>query len=90
MLLLKFLPCKLVDFIVVMLSKMKFGNLFKYGLERPKKGPFYFKAITGQTPTMDVGAMDKIRKGEIQVFIYFFPYKLMFLHIYMMANSFMQ
>ncbi|ESR47581.1 putative indole-3-pyruvate monooxygenase YUCCA11 [Citrus sinensis] len=68
MLLLKFLPCKLVDFIVVMLSKMKFGNLFKYGLERPKKGPFHFKAITGQTPTMDVGAMDKIRKGEIQVF----------------------
>lgn len=69
---------------------MKFGNLFKYGLERPKKGPFYFKAITGQTPTIDVGATDKIRKGEIQVFIYFFSYKLMFLHTYMMANSCMQ
>lgn len=59
-----------------MLSKMKFGDLFKYGLERPKKGPFYFKAITGQTPTIDVGAMDKIRKGEIQVFILFFPLQI--------------
>ncbi|KAJ4700846.1 Flavin-containing monooxygenase [Melia azedarach] len=68
MLLLKFLPCKLVDFITVMLSKMKFGNGLNYSLKRPKSGPFYHKAITGRSPTIDVGAMDKIRAGEIQVF----------------------
>lgn len=67
MCLLKFLPCSLVDTIVVILSKLKHGKLSAYGLQRPTTGPFYLKAKTGRSPTIDVGAIDKIRKGEIQV-----------------------
>ncbi|OMO78823.1 Pyridine nucleotide-disulfide oxidoreductase, class-II [Corchorus olitorius] len=68
MVMLKYLPCKVVDNISVMLSKVKYGNVSKYGLKRPKRGPFYLKATTGQSPVIDVGTIGKIKKGEIQVF----------------------
>ncbi|WCJ43449.1 Flavin-containing monooxygenase family protein [Euphorbia peplus] len=66
--LLSFTPCNIVDSIVVMLSKMRYGNLSSYGIEKPTSGPFYLKAKTGRSPTIDVGAVDKIKKGEIKVF----------------------
>ncbi|KAI4344902.1 hypothetical protein L6164_012084 [Bauhinia variegata] len=66
--LLKFLQVELVDELVVFLSRMKYGNLSKYGLSRPKEGPFSLKVKTGRSPTIDVGCIDKIKKGEIKVF----------------------
>ncbi|XP_050229106.1 probable indole-3-pyruvate monooxygenase YUCCA11 [Mercurialis annua] len=66
--LLKFFPCNLVDPLMVMLCKLKYGELSKYGLKRPTEGPFYLKAITGRSPTIDVGAIEKIKRGEIKVF----------------------
>ncbi|KAJ4825168.1 hypothetical protein Tsubulata_035395 [Turnera subulata] len=68
MYLMDFLPLKVVDFIVVLLSKLLHGNVSKYGLRRPSIGPFKHKLITGRTPTIDVGAVGKIRKGQIQVY----------------------
>ncbi|KAJ7965448.1 Flavin-containing monooxygenase [Quillaja saponaria] len=68
MFLLIFLPLHMVDKIAVMLSKLKHGNLSKYGLQMPKKGPFFLKATTGRSPTIDVGSIGKIKKGEIKVF----------------------
>ncbi|OWM76977.1 probable indole-3-pyruvate monooxygenase YUCCA11 [Punica granatum] len=66
--LLKYLPTFIVDEIVVLFSKLKFRNMAKnYGIERPKQGPFSFKEATGRTPTIDVGAMDKIKEGKITV-----------------------
>ncbi|KAK6940436.1 Flavin monooxygenase-like [Dillenia turbinata] len=67
MFLLRFLPLSTVDPIVLLLSKLKFGDTAKYGLPRPHQGPFVLKALTGRSPTIDVGAMEKIRAGEIQV-----------------------
>ncbi|KDP43073.1 hypothetical protein JCGZ_25259 [Jatropha curcas] len=67
MLLLNFLPYRIVDFISIMLSKLRFGDISKHGLQRPVEGPFYLKARTGRSPTIDVGTMDKIKKGEIRV-----------------------
>ncbi|XP_056159956.1 probable indole-3-pyruvate monooxygenase YUCCA10 [Syzygium oleosum] len=68
MVLLKFLPCRIVDTFVIQLSNLKYGDFFNYGLRMPEKGPFYLKAVTGRSPTIDVGAMKRIRKGEIRVF----------------------
>ncbi|XP_062076192.1 probable indole-3-pyruvate monooxygenase YUCCA11 [Humulus lupulus] len=68
MLLLHFLPLKLVDKMVVAYSKLKHGKLSKWGLPTPKNGPFFLKATTGRTPTIDVGCVDKIKTGEIKVF----------------------
>ncbi|KAF8404359.1 hypothetical protein HHK36_009242 [Tetracentron sinense] len=67
MLLLKVLPFEMVDPTVLMLSKLKYGDLSNYGLRRPQKGPFYLKATTGRSPVIDVGTMEKIDRGEIQV-----------------------
>lgn len=66
---LKYLPCRFVDFIATTLSKIKFGDTSKYGIQRPTEGPFYIKAKTGRSPTIDVGAVQKIKTGEIQVYI---------------------
>ncbi|KAJ6774653.1 FLAVIN-CONTAINING MONOOXYGENASE [Salix purpurea] len=59
-------PCKIVDFIVVLLSKLKHGDISKYGLPRPSEGPFYVKQRAGRTPTIDVGTVEKIRRKEVQ------------------------
>uniref|UniRef100_A0A5B6YT43 indole-3-pyruvate monooxygenase n=1 Tax=Davidia involucrata TaxID=16924 RepID=A0A5B6YT43_DAVIN len=68
MFLLKLLvPCKMVDYIILMLSKLIHGDLSCYGLPRPVKGPFYLKGTTGQSPVIDVGTIDKIKTGDIQV-----------------------
>lgn len=68
MYLLKYVPCNLVDNTMVMLSKFKYGDLTGYGLERPTKGPFYLKKITGKSPVIDVGTIEKIKDGSIEVY----------------------
>ncbi|XP_062087295.1 probable indole-3-pyruvate monooxygenase YUCCA10 [Humulus lupulus] len=65
--LLKYLPLKMVDSVVVMLSKLMYGDLTKYGIERPSEGPFYMKVKYGKYPIIDVGTCHKIKTGEIQV-----------------------
>ncbi|KAI4332753.1 hypothetical protein L6164_017635 [Bauhinia variegata] len=66
--LLKFLPVKVVDIIILMMCILMYRNLSKYGLRRPKEGPFFLKGKTGHSPTIDVGCVPKIKKGEIKVF----------------------
>ncbi|KAL6962305.1 monooxygenase [Sarracenia purpurea var. burkii] len=66
--LLKFIPCNIVDTLVVGLSKLRYGDFSNYGLQMASKGPFYLKRTTGRSPTIDVGTMDKIRTGKIPVF----------------------
>ncbi|KAM7507829.1 hypothetical protein LguiA_018282 [Lonicera macranthoides] len=56
----------IVDNTRVMLSKLKYGDLTGYGLERPTRGPFFLKKITGRSPVIDVGTIDKIKDGSIQ------------------------
>lgn len=61
-------PYKLVDLIIVMLSKVKYGEISKYyGVKRPKEGPFASKLKYGKYPVFDVGTHQKIKSGEIQV-----------------------
>ncbi|KAG2697273.1 hypothetical protein I3843_07G098100 [Carya illinoinensis] len=65
--LLKHFEVGLVDSMMVMLSKLVYGDLSKYGIRRPEEGPFYMKAKCGKYPAIDVGAYKKIKSGEIQV-----------------------
>uniref|UniRef100_A0A803NQE5 Flavin-containing monooxygenase n=1 Tax=Cannabis sativa TaxID=3483 RepID=A0A803NQE5_CANSA len=67
LILLKYLPLKMVDSVVVMLSKFAYGDLNKYGIKRPSEGPFYMKVKYGKYPVIDVGTFNKIKTGEIQV-----------------------
>ncbi|GLT45151.1 hypothetical protein SLA2020_190040 [Shorea laevis] len=65
--LLPYLPVFVVDFIVILMAKVVFGDLSKYGIHRPKKGPFHIKNITGRSPILDVGTVSKIKTKEIKV-----------------------
>ncbi|KAL5571876.1 hypothetical protein UlMin_021473 [Ulmus minor] len=67
MVMLKFLPVKLVDLMALISEKLKFGDLTKYGFQRPGQGPFLIKHLTGRSPTIDVGCIDKIKTGQIKV-----------------------
>ncbi|KAK1276139.1 putative indole-3-pyruvate monooxygenase YUCCA10 [Acorus gramineus] len=67
MVLLKYLPLKFVDTAVNLFRGLLYGDLGKYGIYRPKDGPFFLKATTGRSPVIDVGTISKIKSGEIQV-----------------------
>nr|XP_025665190.1 probable indole-3-pyruvate monooxygenase YUCCA11 [Arachis hypogaea] len=68
MLMLKHFMVDKVDKMMVLMSKLKYGNMFKYGLTRPKEGPFALKIKGGTTPTIDVGCIEKIKKGKVKVY----------------------
>ncbi|KAJ4846218.1 hypothetical protein Tsubulata_025569 [Turnera subulata] len=65
--LLKYLSLGMVDSLMVFLSKIVYGDLTKYGMARPKEGPFLMKVAYGKYPVFDVGTFGKIKSGEIQV-----------------------
>ncbi|XP_076939855.1 putative indole-3-pyruvate monooxygenase YUCCA10 [Bidens hawaiensis] len=67
MYILKYIPCSFVDKMVLMLSKLLYGDLGVYGIQRPFKGPFMIKNETGRSPIIDVGTISKIKTGDIEV-----------------------
>uniref|UniRef100_A0ACD5XSV9 Uncharacterized protein n=1 Tax=Avena sativa TaxID=4498 RepID=A0ACD5XSV9_AVESA len=58
----------LVDFILVLLAYLLFGDLSKHGIVRPHMGPLLLKAKTGRSAVIDVGTTKLIKKGDIKVF----------------------
>lgn len=64
---LQWLPLWLVDKIILMLAWFVFGNVEKLGLKRPSTGPLELKNTKGKTPVLDLGALAKIRSGDIKV-----------------------
>ncbi|XP_064999935.1 probable indole-3-pyruvate monooxygenase YUCCA10 [Musa acuminata AAA Group] len=67
MVMLGYLPVSVVDALVVLLSKLKYGDLSTYGIVRPSLGPMRLKAVTGRSSVIDVGTIEKIKTGEIEV-----------------------
>ncbi|XWS76492.1 hypothetical protein CRYUN_Cryun01aG0181100 [Craigia yunnanensis] len=67
LILLKYIPVNMVDSLMVMLSKLVYGDLTKYGIIRPQEGPFFMKVAYGKYPVFDVGTCNKIKSREIQV-----------------------
>ncbi|XP_028786491.1 probable indole-3-pyruvate monooxygenase YUCCA3 [Neltuma alba] len=65
--LMKKLPLWMVDKILLILARLILGNVEKYGLKRPEMGPLELKNSAGKTPVLDIGALKKIRSGEIKV-----------------------
>ncbi|KAJ0033909.1 hypothetical protein Pint_25218 [Pistacia integerrima] len=66
-LMMKWLPLWLVDKILLILARLILGNVEKYGLKRPPIGPLQLKNSEGKTPVLDIGALQKIRSGDIKV-----------------------
>lgn len=65
--LLRWFSTKRVDSLILFFSRLILGDTEKYGLPRPKIGPLQIKRSTGKTPVLDIGALRKIKKGEIKV-----------------------
>lgn len=67
LMLLKYFSYNIVDSLMVILSKIVYGDLSKYGISRPEEGPFSLKVKYGKYPIIDTGTVGKIKSGEIQV-----------------------
>ncbi|XP_010540939.1 PREDICTED: probable indole-3-pyruvate monooxygenase YUCCA8 [Tarenaya hassleriana] len=67
MMMMKWLPLWLVDKLLLILTWFVLGNIENYGLKRPEIGPMELKNLKGKTPVLDIGALEKIRSGEINV-----------------------
>ncbi|GJZ81999.1 probable indole-3-pyruvate monooxygenase YUCCA10 [Tanacetum coccineum] len=65
--LLRIIPLQLVDLLSVLVSKLLYGDITKYGLERPSEGPLIRRVRDGKYPVIDAGTFKKIKSGEIQV-----------------------
>ncbi|KAF5739006.1 putative monooxygenase [Tripterygium wilfordii] len=66
-LMMAWLPIWLVDKLLLFLAWLALGNIEKFGLKRPSMGPMQLKSTHGKTPVLDVGALAKIRSGDIKV-----------------------
>ncbi|KAE8686064.1 putative indole-3-pyruvate monooxygenase YUCCA3 [Hibiscus syriacus] len=64
-LMMKWLPLWLVDKLMLILAWLVLGNIEKYGLKRPSMGPLELKNTKGKTPVLDIGALEKIKSGDI-------------------------
>jgi indole-3-pyruvate monooxygenase len=60
-------PLKLADGIGRLVSRLAFGNLARYGLERPTLGPISSIKLRRRIPLIDVGTIGAIKRGEIAV-----------------------
>ncbi|KAI7725226.1 hypothetical protein M8C21_005632 [Ambrosia artemisiifolia] len=67
MALLKWLPLRMVDRLILFMANLTLGNTEKLGLRRPKTGPLELKNATGKTPVLDTGALSLIKSGNIKV-----------------------
>ncbi|KAL4572220.1 hypothetical protein LXL04_018990 [Taraxacum kok-saghyz] len=66
--LLKWFPVRIVDHLLLFISRCLLGDTSVLGLNRPKIGPLELKGISGKTPVLDVGTLAKIRSGDIKVY----------------------
>ena len=64
----RFLPYRLVDAVNAPILTLRFGDLGRFGLERAKGGPLTGIIERGRTPLINIGTIERIRSGDIQVF----------------------
>ena len=62
------LPFRIGDLIGVLVQRITFGSIAKYGLPVSKIHPRILVQEHGRTPIIDLGTIAKIKKGEISVF----------------------
>jgi cation diffusion facilitator CzcD-associated flavoprotein CzcO len=61
------LPARLVDVINAPILRLAVGRIEKLGLRRAAKGPRQMVEQDGRVPLIDIGTLDKIRDGSIQI-----------------------
>jgi cation diffusion facilitator CzcD-associated flavoprotein CzcO len=61
------LPYALVDALNAPILRLAIGDLEKFGLRRPAKGPMAQVAEDRKIPVLDIGTVDRIRRGTIAV-----------------------
>lgn len=61
------LPTAVADAITGLLLKATLGDLSPYGIVRPEKGPRAMIEEEGRVPILDIGLIDLVKKGQIQV-----------------------
>lgn len=66
--LMKLFSVRIVDRLLLLYSRLTFGNTDSYGLRRHVEGPLELKRKTGKTPVLDTGTLTKIRTGDIKVY----------------------
>ncbi|XP_071692491.1 indole-3-pyruvate monooxygenase YUCCA2-like [Rutidosis leptorrhynchoides] len=66
--LLKYLPVRIVDQLLLFASHFFIGDTSHLGLHRPTIGPLELKRLSGKTPVLDVGTLAKIKTGDIKVY----------------------
>ncbi|KAJ0750382.1 putative indole-3-pyruvate monooxygenase [Helianthus annuus] len=65
MYLLKYIPCTFVDKMVLMLSKLLYGDLGRYGIRRPIKGPFLLKKKPGDHLLLMLGQFQRLERETL-------------------------
>lgn len=65
--LLRWFPMRLVDQLLLLISRFILGDTARLGLNRPKLGPLQLKNLSGKTPVLDVGTLSQIKSGNIKV-----------------------
>ncbi|XP_027351672.1 probable indole-3-pyruvate monooxygenase YUCCA10 [Abrus precatorius] len=65
--LLKYLSLSTVEKLLVLVSRIVYGDMSKYGVPMPSEGPFTMKLKYGKFPIIDLGTVKKIKAGEIKV-----------------------
>ncbi|KAK4283748.1 hypothetical protein QN277_000668 [Acacia crassicarpa] len=65
--LLRWLPTRVVDQFLLIMSHLMLGDTSRLGLHRPKLGPLQLKNLYGKTPVLDVGTISLIKSGQIKV-----------------------
>lgn len=65
--LLKWLPMRLVDKLLLVVSWLMLGDTARFGLDRPLLGPLQLKNLSGKTPVLDAGTLAKIKSGHVRV-----------------------
>ncbi|XAR70891.1 Indole-3-pyruvate monooxygenase [Bertholletia excelsa] len=66
--LLKWLPMSLVDRFLLLAARLTLGDTAQFGLARPHIGPLRLKNLSGKTPVLDIGTLDRIKSGDIKVY----------------------
>ena len=61
------LPARLVDVINAPILRLAVGRIEKLGLRRAAKGPRQMVEEDGRVPLIDIGTLEKIRDGSIQI-----------------------
>ena len=61
------LPPRLADAVNAPLLRLALGSIEKLGLKRAPKGPLQSIAEDGRVPLIDIGTLDAIREGRIEL-----------------------